>query len=92
MLSGGGGSCHGRPGHYQDGISQLCLDDRTGPVSPSLLSVHKRPSGLLSQQAVQHDNRTTKGDEASAVRILNHILGVVEDADEALRVNSSPKR
>lgn len=46
MLSGGGGSCHGRPGRYQEGIGRLCLDDRTLPVSPSLLSVHRRPLGL----------------------------------------------
>lgn len=66
-LSGGGGSGHGRPGRYQEGISRLCLDDRTLPASLSLLSVHRRPSASVSCQPAQHDNRTKTGDEASAV-------------------------
>lgn len=72
MLSGAGCSRHGRPGRDQDGISRLCLDDRTPPASPSL---QRRPSASASWQPAQHDNRTTKGDEASAVSTWNHILG-----------------
>lgn len=72
MLSEGGGSCHGRPGRYQSRISRLCLDDRTLPASPSLLSVHRHPPASVSWQPAQHDNRTTKGEEVSAVSFLNH--------------------
>lgn len=55
MLSGGGGSCHGRPGRYQDRISRLCLGDRTLSASQSL-SVHRRPSLTVSWLPAQHDN------------------------------------
>lgn len=75
MLSVGGGSCHGRPGRYRYArISRLCLDDRTLPASLSLLSIHRLPSVSMSWQPAQHDNRTTKGDETSAVSNLNHKL------------------
>lgn len=89
MLSGGGCSCHGRPGRYQDGISRLCLDDRIPPASPSLLSVHGRPSASVSWQPAQHDNRTTKGDEAPAVSTLNHILGCCYHHMSRLNMKSS---
>lgn len=52
------GFCHGGPGSYQDGTSQLCLDDRTLPVP---LSIHRRPLASVSCQLAQRDDKTTKG-------------------------------
>ena len=47
MLSRGAGPCYDRPGRYQDGISQLCLDDRTLPATLGVLWP-RRPDSQLS--------------------------------------------
>lgn len=64
MLSAGGGSCHGQPGRYQDGISGLCLDDKAPhcvPVTAEHPQASFGPGVMTAVSAWQRDSWRGRG-------------------------------
>lgn len=82
MLSEGGGSCHSRPGCYQDGISRLCLDDRTACVSITAVS-----TGVFRPRC--HDSQLSM--TIGQLKGTSRLLSAVKTKSWAPAINICPK-